>query len=143
MTKSSGSLFRGHAQSAREIQSMKFHLKVAQISQLSLAEQWLAKLRNDVELISAEMEAMFARLGYDGRLLLIEPTVPDDAKTLPRYDEYGLDFEVRFRDSDELATLTSGRQSGGERVVSIAIFLLALQTRSDVPFRVVDELNQV
>ena len=39
--------------------------------------------------------------------------------------------------------LTAHHQSGGERSVSTAIFMLALQALTTVPFRCVDELNQV
>lgn len=38
--------------------------------------------------------------------------------------------------------LNSQRQSGGERAVSTIFYLMALQSLSRAPFRVVDEINQ-
>lgn len=61
----------------------------------------------------------------------------------------GLDFAnwaihifVKFRDSEPLSLLDSHRQSGGERAVSTIFYLMALQSLSRAPFRVVDEINQ-
>ena len=42
-----------------------------------------------------------------------------------------------------LKELDPHRQSGGERSVATAIYMLALQTLTTVPFRCVDEINQV
>ena len=39
--------------------------------------------------------------------------------------------------------LTASHQSGGERSVATAIYMLALQALTTVPFRCVDEINQV
>lgn len=58
------------------------------------------------------------------------------------YDEYGIRVLVRFRDDSELQPLDAHTQSGGERAVSTAVYLLSLQELTDVPFRVVDEINQ-
>lgn len=46
------------------------------------------------------------------------------------------------RPNEELVRLTATRQSGGERTVATAFFLLALQGSAQAPFRVVDEINQ-
>lgn len=61
----------------------------------------------------------------------------------------GLDFanwaihiSVKFRESEPLSLLDSHRQSGGERAVSTIFYLMALQSLSRAPFRVVDEINQ-
>lgn len=59
------------------------------------------------------------------------------------FDEYGLKIRVKFRDADELQELTRHFQSGGERTVTTAIYMIALQELSRVPFRCVDEINQV
>ena len=39
--------------------------------------------------------------------------------------------------------LDAYHQSGGERSVSTMIYMLSLQELANVPFRVVDEINQV
>lgn len=42
-----------------------------------------------------------------------------------------------------LQDLSRHFQSGGERAVSTAIYMLSLQELTSVPFRFVDEINQV
>lgn len=59
------------------------------------------------------------------------------------FDQYGLQIRVKFRDVEELQELTRHFQSGGERTVTTAIYMIALQELSRVPFRCVDEINQV
>lgn len=59
------------------------------------------------------------------------------------YDNYGLRVRVKFRDNEELQDLNAHTQSGGERAVSTAIYMLALQELTPAPFRLVDEINQV
>ena len=61
----------------------------------------------------------------------------------------GLDFanwaihiRVKFRAEEPLSLLDAHRQSGGERAVSTIFYLMALQSLSRAPFRVVDEINQ-
>jgi chromosome segregation ATPase len=53
---------------------------------------------------------------------------------------------VRFRASEPLSEMCGGRgtqQSGGERMITTALYVLALQELTVVPFRVIDEINQV
>jgi chromosome segregation ATPase len=54
---------------------------------------------------------------------------------------------VQFRNSEPLAEMCGTRvgtlQSGGERVITTALYVLALQELTVVPFRVIDEINQV
>ena len=52
-------------------------------------------------------------------------------------------LQVKFRDEQRLQQLTAQQQSGGERAVSTALYLLALQSLTYAPFRCVDEINQV
>lgn len=52
-------------------------------------------------------------------------------------------MRVKFRDNEELQDLNAHTQSGGERAVSTAIYMLALQELTPAPFRLVDEINQV
>ena len=58
------------------------------------------------------------------------------------YKSYGVSIKVKFRDETELAELSRGRQSGGEMSVTTAVYMLALQEMTTVPFRCVDEINQ-
>lgn len=58
------------------------------------------------------------------------------------YKSYGVAIKVRFRDGEEWSELAKGRQSGGEMSVTTAVYMLALQEMTTVPFRCVDEINQ-
>ena len=50
---------------------------------------------------------------------------------------------VKFRDKYDLQRLDPFKQSGGERSVSTALYMMAMQHMTQVPFRCVDEINQV
>lgn len=53
-------------------------------------------------------------------------------------------IKVQFRnDLPSLRLLDAKCQSGGERALTTALFLLALQEVTHFPFRIVDEINQV
>ncbi|KAK3076496.1 hypothetical protein LTS18_012854, partial [Coniosporium uncinatum] len=58
------------------------------------------------------------------------------------FDQWAIHIRVKFRENEPLSLLTSHRQSGGERAVSTIFYLMALQSLSRAPFRVVDEINQ-
>ena len=49
---------------------------------------------------------------------------------------------MRFRAGLELQDLSKGTQSGGEKSVTTAVYMMALQELTQVPFRCVDEINQ-
>ena len=49
---------------------------------------------------------------------------------------------MRFRSGQELQELSRGVQSGGEKSVTTAVYMMALQELTQVPFRCVDEINQ-
>ena len=49
---------------------------------------------------------------------------------------------MRFRQGQELQDLSKGTQSGGEKSVTTAVYMMALQELTQVPFRCVDEINQ-
>ena len=46
------------------------------------------------------------------------------------------------RPSDDMIELSKGAQSGGEKSVTTAVYMMALQELTQVPFRCVDEINQ-
>lgn len=50
---------------------------------------------------------------------------------------------MAFKDDTELQTLNVRIQSGGERAVATMVFMLALQSETRCPFRLIDEINQV
>ena len=59
------------------------------------------------------------------------------------YSKYGIAVMVKFRGANKLRMLTAQHQSGGERAVATALYMLSLQNQTSVPFRCVDEINQV
>ena len=54
----------------------------------------------------------------------------------------GMEVMVKFRDKYDLQRLDPFKQSGGERSVSTALYMMAMQRMTQVPFRCVDEINQ-
>ncbi|XP_067207450.1 structural maintenance of chromosomes protein 5 [Linepithema humile] len=101
-----------------------------------LKKKWLQPLEELVEKINANFSAYFAAMDCAGEVTLSHGENPMD------FDQYGLKIRVKFRDTDELQELTRHFQSGGERTVTTAIYMIALQELSRVPFRCVDEINQ-
>lgn len=49
---------------------------------------------------------------------------------------------MTYRNGEPLQELNAVVQSGGERAVATATFMLAMQELTPVPFRCVDEINQ-
>lgn len=93
----------------------------------------------------------FSRIGCAGQVAVYKASSDDLADCTENLGgrENGLDFanwaihiSVKFRDNEPLSLLDSHRQSGGERAVSTIFYLMALQSLSKSPFRVVDEINQ-
>jgi hypothetical protein len=50
--------------------------------------------------------------------------------------------EITPRTDTEFRELSKGAQSGGEKSVTTAVYMMALQELTQVPFRCVDEINQ-
>jgi structural maintenance of chromosomes protein 5 len=123
-----------------------------------IREKWEPELDALVAKISDAFSDSFARIGCAGQVTVYKASSSDkdDASNMdggnlsdqPAGSD-GLDFanwaihiSVKFRDSEPLSLLDSHRQSGGERAVSTIFYLMALQSLSRAPFRVVDEINQ-
>ncbi|XP_017884045.1 structural maintenance of chromosomes protein 5 [Ceratina calcarata] len=102
----------------------------------SLQEQWLTALSAIVEKINSNFGMYFSAMGCAGEVTLAVPENNVD------FERYGLKIMVKFRDTDKLQELTRHHQSGGERAVTTAIYMISLQELSRVPFRCVDEINQ-
>uniref|UniRef100_A0A2P2I297 Structural maintenance of chromosomes protein 5 n=1 Tax=Hirondellea gigas TaxID=1518452 RepID=A0A2P2I297_9CRUS len=105
----------------------------------SMAEQraeWLKNVATLTSTINQSFSKLMARMKCAGEVKLSKPENEDELS------KYGLSICVRFRGSERLRELTAQQQSGGERAVSTALYLLALQTLSAVPFRCADEINQ-
>lgn len=120
-------------------------------------ELWETRLDELIGVISEQFGENFRRIGCAGSVVVYKADAPmeeigeeaeDGEEGAPR-QENGLDFanwalhiSVKFREAEPLSLLDSHRQSGGERAVSTIFYLMALQSLSRAPFRVVDEINQ-
>jgi len=93
------------------------------------------KVQELINKVSAKFGDYFAELGYSGEVTLSRAHEMD-------FKSYGVAIKVRFRAGEEWSELAKGRQSGGEMSVTTAVYMLALQELTTVPFRCVDEINQ-
>jgi chromosome segregation ATPase len=59
------------------------------------------------------------------------------------FKNYGIKIRVKYRSAEPLLDLSANHHSGGERAVATALYMLAMQELTQVPFRCVDEINQV
>ncbi|CAL4065013.1 unnamed protein product, partial [Meganyctiphanes norvegica] len=98
--------------------------------------RWLPDIKELTDQLSASFSEFMSRMGCAGDVSL------ENAEDENDFTKYGLVIHVRFRDNEKLRELTAQHQSGGERAVSTALYLLALQGLTTVPFRCVDEINQ-
>lgn len=99
----------------------------------SRKETWLEQLNHNVNLLSEKFSASFESINCRGKIELCES---EDIS------QYSLKILVSFRENMPLEPLSYSIQSGGEKSVSTMMFLIALQSLTNSPFRVVDEINQ-
>jgi len=97
---------------------------------------WVENLSNLVSRINTNFSSHFASMGFAGEVALKTGSHEDD------FENYGIIIRVKYRDNEPLQELTAHHQSGGERSVATALYMLALQELTTVPFRCVDEINQ-
>ena len=114
--------------------------------------KWMNGVQELVENVNDKFGNMMATLGYNGEISLSQGK--DDID----FSSYGIKIkvvfiklfaintiillQVRFRQGQDLQDLSKGTQSGGEKSVSTAVYMMALQEMTQVPFRCVDEINQ-
>ncbi|ERL93414.1 hypothetical protein D910_10706 [Dendroctonus ponderosae] len=101
-----------------------------------LHEAWLTPLNDLIAEINLKFGSAFERMGCAGEVGICQG---DDEKN---YEDYGISIKVTYRNGELLQELNAVVQSGGERAVATAAFMLALQELTPVPFRCVDEINQ-
>ncbi|KAJ5166202.1 uncharacterized protein N7482_004983 [Penicillium canariense] len=108
-------------------------------------DRWEPRLDALIARISDAFGDSFARIGCAGQVSLDkvegEPG-PNGEPGSSEFDQWSIQIHVKFREHEQLSILDSHRQSGGERAVSTIFYLMALQSLSASPFRVVDEINQ-
>ncbi|KAL4709644.1 hypothetical protein ACJJTC_007375 [Scirpophaga incertulas] len=120
----------------RDVANSSDNNKVLETKMKNLRAAWLPPVQDLVRAIDRNFGEMFAQLGCAGEANL-DTSAGDD-----EYGKYGVCILVKFRSSEQLQPLTRHAQSGGERALSTALYLMALQRLTTVPFRCVDEINQ-
>ncbi|OQE42428.1 hypothetical protein PENCOP_c004G05193 [Penicillium coprophilum] len=110
-----------------------------------IRKDWEPKLEALIEKISDAFSDSFRRIGCAGQVTLGKAegeAGPNGEPGPSEFGEWSIVIHVQFREGAGLSVLDSHRQSGGERAVSTIFYLMALQSLSASPFRVVDEINQ-
>ena len=130
-----------------ESKMSEFHSKLADYDHAinEIRGKWEPKLDALVKRISDAFSDSFARIGCAGQVNLDkaeEEPGADGQSGGTDFDQWSIQIQVKFREHENLSILDSHRQSGGERAVSTIFYLMALQSLSASPFRVVDEINQ-
>ena len=120
-------------------------------------DEWEPRLDTLVEKISEAFGSSFETIGCAGEVSVYKAGsgrdereeqdaglngVTDEGADDSDFENWAIHILVRFRNGEHLSLLDSHRQSGGERAVSTIFYLMALQSLSRAPFRVVDEINQ-
>ncbi|KAL3286561.1 hypothetical protein HHI36_001064 [Cryptolaemus montrouzieri] len=101
-----------------------------------LEEEWLVPLSTLVTEINLRFSNAFMKMDCAGEVAIWTGDNSTD------YSQYGLSIKVSYRNGEPLQELNSTIQSGGERAVATAAFMLSLQELTPAPFRCVDEINQ-
>jgi len=112
-------------------------LEQLEASVVEIREQWEPQLDSLVSKISDAFAESFLRIESAGEVVIHK--AGDEGRD---FENWAIHIRCRFREGEEMQTLDSHRQSGGERAVCTIFYLMALQTLSRAPFRVVDEINQ-
>ena len=120
-----------------QIERMQTEMEKRKESVDLVRERWLTRLRRLVDDISYKFSQFFDSMGFAGMVELGSGDHIND------FANYGIDVLVKFRENVPLQKLDPFKQSGGERSVSTALYMMALQHLTRVPFRCVDEINQV
>lgn len=120
-----------------QIAQLTDSIKALDIEQQEIKRNWVPKLQEVIEVIDRNYRDFMRKLSYDGQVKLDYNLAEPD-----NFSAYGIMILVKYRDNDNLIPLSATRQSGGERSVATMIYMLALQTKTTVPFRCVDEINQ-
>ncbi|EPQ30108.1 uncharacterized protein PFL1_02225 [Pseudozyma flocculosa PF-1] len=95
--------------------------------------KWQPALAELVSRISEKFSAAFDSIGCAGEVRI---------KEAEKFEDWGIEILVKFRDEASLQVLTGQQQSGGERSLSTIMYLMSLTELSRSPFSLVDEINQ-
>ncbi|KAL3917373.1 MAG: hypothetical protein SGILL_004744, partial [Bacillariaceae sp.] len=105
-----------------------------------IAEPWEEQLKGLLDKVDQRFSRYMSELGCVGEVKLRRGNGKDEEE--PRYEDYGVEIRVSFREGVKPSVLSARVQSGGERSVSTIMYLMAMQDMMVAPFRCVDEINQ-
>lgn len=97
-------------------------------------DEFIDKMSNQIASMNERFSQLFSLLECRGQLVLKNV---EDLKNL------SIEINVSFRDDQPLLPLSGLRNSGGEKMVSIMLYLFSMQQSMKAPFTLVDEMNQV
>lgn len=103
-----------------------------------LREAFLPPLLDLIGRINQSFGRFFATMQCAGEVQLYTGASEDQND----FANYGIKIRVKYRSSEPLLELDANHHSGGERAVATALYMLAMQELTHVPFRCVDEINQ-
>jgi len=125
-----------------EVSDMEARLKAVTLELEQLRRGWISGVKKMVDQVGEKFGSMMAELSsgsYAGQVELSEGLHGGDPLDLKNY---GIKIYVKFRSDEDFHELSKGTQSGGEKSVTTAVYMMALQGLTQVPFRCVDEINQ-
>ncbi|PKS09498.1 hypothetical protein jhhlp_004115 [Lomentospora prolificans] len=121
------------AKAEKQLEASRRKIEVLGSEIDDLRHKWEPRVDELVEKVTEAFGYNFQQIGCAGEVRLHKD---ED------FEKWALHVMVSYRPQEGLIRLTATRQSGGERTVATAFFLLALQGSAQAPFRVVDEINQ-
>lgn len=117
----------------KRIDECEFQLKKIESDINDMRAIWESKLDVIISKINSNFSEAFEYIGCVGEVRIGKSD---------EFDKWRIEILVKFRDNENLQLLTAQRQSGGERSISTIFYLVAMQSLSKAPFRVIDEINQ-
>ena len=83
--------------------------------------RWLAKLEELIARIASRFSHYFEIMGFAGDVILSQGDGEND------FANFGIEILVKYRSTEPLQKLNPHQQSGGERSVATALYMMALQ----------------
>lgn len=119
-----------------EVAKMQEDIEMQENNYREKRNRWEKSVNDIIKKISTAFSRMMSDCGFSGSIKLnIEGENENSMK-------YRIDLFVSFKADMKQSILSSTRQSGGEKSVATFLYLLALQSCTNFPFRVIDEINQ-
>lgn len=101
------------------------HKKMEELRNKS--EPWQERLDKLIAKVDSRFSRYMSELGCIGEVSLRKGRANADKDEEPRFDDYGVEIRVSFREGVKPSVLSARVQSGGERSVSTIMYLMAMQ----------------